>query len=150
MNMCSGKHLLQFIVDKVLPIILSLCCYVGCIFMTTVLFCQYNDNKDTSRVTMKQFNLSPTGRYPSFTFCIRATEGKLFKEEILQNDFGINQTTYYHQLTGDKDTTSLDLCKSQFDKVIIKIDDFLEKLNAEDYFYKKYNRWNSKINHFIR
>ena len=40
---------------------------------------------------MKQFHDSPSGRYPSFTFYIKAKRGKLFKEKILQNEFGLTQ-----------------------------------------------------------
>ena len=44
--------------DKILYHGLSLCCYAGCIFMVTLLFVQYNDNQDSSQVTVKQFNVS--------------------------------------------------------------------------------------------
>lgn len=109
--------------------------------MIAILFCKYVDNHDSSQVTMKKFNGSPEGRYPSFTFCILASNGKLFREDILQNDFGLIQEAYYRQLTGERDAKKLELSKGEFDKVAIKIDDFLEEFTAEDSSYQAYNTW---------
>ena len=77
--------------DKILPIILSICCYGVSIYMVAVLFSKYGDNLDASRASMKQFNGAPQGRYPSFTFCMYAEEGRLFRDDILQNKFKLSQ-----------------------------------------------------------
>ena len=76
-------------------------------------FCTYSDNKDSSQVEMKQYHDSPSGRYPSFTFCIKAKQGKLFNGEILQNDFGLTQKEYYEKLTGVRDATKSDTSKTR-------------------------------------
>ena len=133
--------------DKILYNGLSLCCYAGCIFMVTMLFVRYNDNQDSSQVTMKQFNVSPEGRYPSFTFCIRASKGKLFRAKILENDLGLNQSAYYELLAGYQDAKSLKLRNIKFEEVVTKIDDFMEAFEVKDSLYEKYIHWESKKHH---
>ena len=73
------KYIFQLKLEKIVSFSLSLCCYAGCIFMVAVLFGEYNENQDSSSVTMKQFNNAPGGRYPSFTFFIYANDGKLLR-----------------------------------------------------------------------
>ena len=85
------KQLFELRKDKIMSLSLSLCCYGCSIYMMFFLFCTYFDNKDSSQVEMKQYHDSPSGRYPSFTFCIKAKGGKLFNGEIIQNDFGLTQ-----------------------------------------------------------
>ena len=106
------------------------------------LFSKYYENDDSSQVEMKQYHASPSGRYPSFTFCIKAKDGKLFKDEILRNDFGLTQNEYYQQLTRGLDATNSVVTKVNFDQVITKIDDFMEEFLAEDSSFKEYNQWN--------
>ena len=105
------------------------------------LFCKYYDNEDSSIVEMKQYHDSPSGRYPSFTFCLYAEGGELFKGDILQPKFGITQKEYYQQLIGVRDAMNSDLTKMIFDRAMTKIDDFLVGFKAEDYYFQKYNRW---------
>ena len=95
---------------------------------------------------MKQFHESPSGRYPSFTFCVSAKDGKLFKAEVLQNEFGMTQEEYYQQLTGGLDAANMDLTTNKFNRVITKIDDFLEEFDAEDSSFQNYNEWNITMN----
>ena len=70
---------------KIASVILPICCYGGTIYMVAILFCKYQSNLDSSQTSMKRFNESPVGKYPSFTFCINAEEGKLFNNEIFIN-----------------------------------------------------------------
>ena len=109
-------------------------------------FCKYFDNKDSSQVEMKQYHDSPTGRYPSFTFCVSAKDGKLFKAEVLQNEFRMTQEEYYQQLTGGLDAANADITTNEFNRVITKIDDFLEEFEAEDSSFQVYNQWNAALN----
>ena len=135
------KALFEFRIDKIVSILLSLCCYGGSIYMMIFLFCKYYDNEDSSIVEMKQYHDSPSGRYPSFTFCIYAEGGELFNDDILQTEFGMTQKEYYRKLIGGHDATNSELTKMIFDRAIIKIDYFLVEFKAEDSFFQKYNRW---------
>ena len=127
--------------DKILSIILSICCYGGSIYMVAVLFSKYGDNLDASRASMKQFNGAPQGRYPSFTFCLYAKDGHLFKEKTLHDKVGLSKKAYYRLLTGEQEGTTLKLPKIEFNEIITGIDAFLEEFDVEDYSYLKYNQW---------
>ena len=132
--------------DKILSIILSICCYGGSIYMVAVLFSKYDENLDASRASMKQFNGAPQGRYPSFTFCMYAKNGHLFKEKILYEKVGLSQMAYYQLLTGEQNRTTLKLPKIEFNDTITGIDEFLEEFEVEDYSYFKYNQWTVAMN----
>ena len=132
-------------IDKIVSILSSLCCYGGCIYMMVILFCQYNDNRDSSQASMKRFNESPSGRYPSFTFCIYAKAGKLFKEEILLKKFGLSKEAYYQIIAGERNATNLDFSKIKFDEIVTRIEEFLEVLEAEDNSYITYNEWSPSM-----
>ena len=138
MNM---KQLFEIKMDKIVSISLSLCCYGCSIYMMFFLFCKYYDNEDSSKVAMKKYHDLPSGRYPSFTFCIYAKHGKLLKDEILRSEFGLTQNDYYQQLTGGLGATNMDITKINLDKVIRKIDDVLEEFQAEDFSFQEYNQW---------
>ena len=135
------KQSLELRKDNLVSIALSLCCYGCSIYMMVFLFCKYYDNEDSSTVEMKRFHDSPSGRYPSFSFCIHAKGGKLYKDEILRNEIGLTQEEYYQQLTGGGNATHSELTKNKFDKVINKIDDILESFMAEDSSFRKYDQW---------
>ena len=135
------KYIFQLKLEKIVSFSLSLCCYAGCIFMVAVLFGEYNENQDSSSVTMKQFNNAPGGRNPSFTFCIYANDGKLFKDKLLQNDYDMSQKAYYQQLTGDRDAANTRLKNTEMDKVIIALDDILQEFEVGDFSFQKYNKW---------
>ena len=132
--------------DKILSIILSICCYGGSIYMVAVLFSKYGDNLDASRASMKQFNGAPQGRYPSFTFCLYAKDGHLFKEKTLYDKVGLSKKAYYRLLTGEQNRTTLKLPKIEFNEIITGIDAFLEEFDVEDYSYLKYNQWTVAMN----
>ena len=110
-------------------------------YMVSILFCQYFENLDTSGVSMKRFNELPTGKYPSFTFCMHAEEGKIFNDEILQNKFKLGQLDYYQLLAGNENWTNIKMAKIPFSEVITGIDDFLEEFEVEDYSHQEYNKW---------
>ena len=139
------KQLFELKIEKIVSIGLSLCCYGCSIYMMVFLFCKYYDNEDSSQVEMKQFHDSPSGRYPSFTFCVSAKDGILFKAEVLQNEFGITQEEYYRKLTGSGVATESELTNTKLDKVINKIDDILENFKVEDSSFQKYNQWDFKL-----
>ena len=126
---------------KVPALILSLFCYGGAIYMVTILFCQYQSNLDSSQSSMKRFNGSPIGRYPSFTFCIYAKKGKLFKNEKLQREYGLSKTDYYDLLAGDIKDTNLILSQIAYNEVVTGIDEFLEEFEVEDDTYQAYREW---------
>ena len=126
---------------KIASVILSLCCYGGAIYMVVILFCQYQSNLDSSQSSMKRFNESPPGRYPSFTFCIYAQEGKLFKNDVLQTEYGLSQTDYYDLLSGGKNDTNLILSQIAYNEVVTGIDEFLEQFEVEDDTYQAYREW---------
>ena len=109
--------------------------------MMAILFCKYQDNLDSSQVEMKRFNESPTGRYPSFTFCIYAKEGLLFKKNVLENQFGLSQKNYYDLLSGKIQDIHSRVNQINFDHVVIGIDDFLEEFEAQNDAYEAYNAW---------
>ena len=146
MNGVDLKQVFRLNIDKIVSMSLSLCCYGSSIYMIFFLFSKYHDNEDSSKVEMKQFHISPSGRYPSFTFCVSAKDGKLFKAEVLQNEFGMTQEEYYQQLTGGLDTANMDLTSEKFNRVITKIDDFLEEFEVEDSSFQMYNEWNVALN----
>ena len=143
MNM---KKLFGLKIEKIVSISYSLCCYGCSIYMMGFLFCKYYDNEDSSKVEMKQFHDSPSGRYPSFTFCLSAEDGNLFKAQVLQNEFGMTQEEYYQQLTGGLDAASTDLTPEKFNRVITEIDDFLVEFEAEDSSFQMYNEWKAALN----
>ena len=109
--------------------------------MVTILFCQYQSNLDSSQSSMKRFNGSPLGRYPSFTFCIYAKEGKLFKNELLQREYGLGKNEYYELLAGEVNDTNLMLSRIAYNEVVIGIDEFLEEFEVEDDTYEAYKEW---------
>ena len=129
-------------VIKNIPFILcSLMCYGGTTFMVVMLYCKYQANLDSSQMSMKQFNKSPEGRYPSLTLCLYAKDGLLFKQSILRRDFGLSRGTYYDILNGEMEDTNYTLQKINFHQVVTKIDDFLEEFEAENDAYETYNEW---------
>ena len=134
-------QLFELKIEKIVSISVSLCCYGCSIYMMIFLFCKYYDNEDSSKVEMKRFHDSPSDRYPSFTFCFNANGGKLFKDEILRREFGLTQKEYYEKLTGVRDATNSDISTNTFNRVIIKIEDILEKFYAEDSSFKRYITW---------
>ena len=91
MHRVDMKQFFELRIDKIISMSISLCCYGCSVYIMFFLFCKYLDNKDSSQVEMKQYHDLPSGRYPSFTLCIKAKRGKLFNGEILQNDFGLTQ-----------------------------------------------------------
>ena len=143
MNM---KQLFENNMDKIVSVISSLCWYGCSIYMMIFLFCKYYDNECSSKVEMKQYHDSPSGRYPSFTFCILANNGTHFRDEILQNKFGMTQKEYYQHLTGIRDPMNPELTKHSLSEVITKIEDFLHEFYAEDLLRKQYNKWDFTIN----
>ena len=96
--------------------------------MVAVLFSKYGDNLDASRASMKQFNGAPQGRYPSFTFCLYAKNGNLFREKTLYDKVGLSKMAYYQFLTGEQNGTTLKLPKIEFNEVIAGIDSFWRNL----------------------
>ena len=132
-------------INNIVPIILSICCYGGAIYMIVILCCQYYDNRDSSQASMKRFNDMPSGRYPSFTFCIHAKEGKLFRNKILQKQFGLSKEDYYQMLIGRQNATNPKIRSIKFDEVVSGIDDFMEIFEAEDNSYLTYNEWNPSM-----
>ena len=130
---------------KVAAVILSLCCYGGAIYMVAIMFRQYQSNLDSSQSSMKRFNESPVGRYPSFTLCIYAKKGRLFKSEILQGEYGLSKKDYYDLLAGDKNDTNSILPQIEFNKVVTGLDEFLEEFEVEDYSYRTYSEWKPSI-----
>jgi hypothetical protein len=109
--------------------------------MMASLYCKYKDNIDSSQVTMKKFNESPIGRYPSFTFCLYAEDGLLFKEKILKEKYGMNTNDYYKLLNAEVKDTNETLQTIQFDEVVRGIDEFLEEFEVESESYEAYNEW---------
>ena len=107
--------------------------------------CQYYDNRDSSKASMKCFNDLPSGRYPSFTFCAHPKEGKLFNNEILLQQFGLSKEEKYQILIGKRNATNLQLNKIKFDKLVSGIDEFMEIFEAEDNSYLTYNEWNPSM-----
>ena len=126
---------------KIATVILPICCYGGTVYMVAILFCKYQPNLDSSQTSMKRFNESPVGKYPSFTFCINAEEGKLFNNEILQREYNLTNTDYYELLTGKMNDKNGILTKINFDEIIYGIEELLEEFEAEDHSYQKYNEW---------
>ena len=74
------------IAGKVVSFILAMICYGATLYMMIILYIKYRGNLDSSQLSMKEFNQSPTGRYPSFTFCIYGEEGAMFDEKKLQKN----------------------------------------------------------------
>ena len=134
-------HLCNLIAHVILPI----CCYGGTIYMMAILFYNYQSNLDSSQASMKQFNQSPTGRYPSFTFCVYEKTRKLFKNEILQRDYRLGYNDYYESLSGDINDKNMIISQIEFDKVITGMDEFVEEFEAEDYSDQAYNAWTPSV-----
>ena len=132
-------------IDKIISLISSICCYGGSIYMVTILFCQYYDNRDSSQASIKRFHELPTGRYPSFTFCIYAKYGNMFRNETLSKKFGLSKEAYYQILTGERNQTNFAFSNIRFDSAIIGIDDFLEEVEVEDNSYQTYTEWSSAM-----
>ena len=146
-NMKSKKEKKSVIVkENIVFFLFSIICYGATIIMMATLYCKYQDNLDSSQVSMKEFNKSPTGRYPSFTFCIYGKEGLLFNEEKLKQMHGITKKDYYDLLTGEVEDAYLILQTIDFDKVVRGIPEFLEEFEVENQEYEAYNIWNSAMN----
>lgn len=94
---------------------------------------------------MKHHNQFTTGRHPSFTFCIYAGEGKLFKDEKLRREYGLSKRAYYDLLSGEVNDKNLIAAKIEFNKEVPGIDDVLEEFEVENDAYQSYNEWNPSM-----
>ena len=141
-NVISFQAYCLHLCNLIARVISPLCCYGCTIYMMAILFYNYQSNLDSSQASMLQFNQSPTGRYPSFTFCVYDKTGKLFKNEILHKDYGLSNKDYYDLLSGDINDTNRILPQIKYDKVITGMHEFVEEFEAEDYSDQAYNEWN--------
>ena len=113
---------------RIVYCLFSLFCYGATLYMMAILYGKYKDNLDSSQVSMKKFNQSPAGKYPSFTFCVYAPGGILLKEEVLQKKHGINMTYYYNLLQGEVNDSNGMVQRVKFENVAKGIYDFFTNL----------------------
>ena len=134
------------IAEKIISIILEVICYSATIYMMVIMFIKYIDNIDSSQISMKEFNMSPVGRYPSFTFCIYGKDGVMFDGKKLEKRFGVEKRDFYDFLSGEKDMGNLsNKNEIEIDEIIMGIDSIVKEFAAEDQSYQKYNKWNQSI-----
>ena len=137
-------------VTKVARVILRIGWYLGTIYTVAILLYHYQSNMDSSQSELKQFNQITTGRYPSFTFCIYAGEGKLFKGEKLRREYGLSKREYYDFLAGNLNDKNLTTLKIEFNKVVPGIEDVLEEFEVENDAYQSYNEWTPAMKNISR
>ena len=105
-------------------------CYGATLYMMATLYAKYRENLDHSQVSMKKFNRSPEGKYPSFTFCVYGPDGILLRGEVLQKMYGINQSYYYNLLQGEVNDSNGMLQTIKFEDVAKGIYDFFEEFDV--------------------
>ena len=133
------------IAGKIVAFILAMICYGATLYMMIILYIKYQDNLDSSQLSMKEFNQSPTGRYPSFTFCIYGEDGVMFDGEKLQQKYGVGKKDFYEFLSGEKEIANLTTAEIDFEELILGIDGILNQFAVEDDTYEKYNEWETSM-----
>ena len=70
--------------------IFALACFFFACYFTATQFALFCENRDSSSIAYKPFNLSPTDKYPTFSICLKGhhiywqNEKNLFGREVLQ------------------------------------------------------------------
>ena len=105
--------------EKIGSLISAIVCYGATLYMMIILYIKYRENLDSSQLSMKEFNKSPTGRYPSFTFCIYGEDGVLFDEEKLYQKYGVGRKDFYDFLSGEKEIANLTKLDIDFEEIIL-------------------------------
>ena len=131
---------------KVMSFILAIICYGSTIYMMVILYIKYKENFDSSQLSMKEFNQSPTGLYPSFTFCIYGEDGVMFDGRKLNQKYGVGKKDFYEFLSGEKEIANLTKEKNiDFEDLILGINDILAQFSAENEAYEKYKEWETPM-----
>lgn len=141
----DGKPKASHNTEKIFSLISAIVCYGATLYMMIILYIKYRENLDSSQLSMKEFNKSPTGRYPSFTFCIYGEDGVLFDEEKLNQKYGVRRKDFYDFLSGEKEIANLTKVDIDFDDIILGIDGILNQFAVEDETYEKYNEWDTSM-----
>ena len=132
--------------EKVISYILSTVCYVATIYTIVILFLRYNENLDSSQISMKVFNQSPEGRYPSFTFCIFGEDGVMLNGDRLEQKYGVRKKDIYAFWSGEtgfENSSNYEMI--DFEKSILEINDIMAEISAEDETYNVYQKWNPSM-----
>ena len=120
-------------------------CYGATLYMMVILYIKYAENLDSSQLSMKEFNKSPTGRYPSFTFCIYGEDGVIFDGEKLEKKYGVGKKDFYDFLSGEKEIANMTNLKIDFEEIILGMDKILHEFSVEDENYEEYNEWDTSV-----
>lgn len=131
--------------EKIISFILAVICCGAALYMMIILYIKYAENLDSSQLSMKEFNQSPTGRYPTFTFCIYGEDGVMFNGRRLGQKYGVSKKDFYDFLSGEKEIDNLTQANIDFDEIILGVDNILSEFSVEDDVYMKYNEWDSSI-----
>ena len=131
--------------EKIMSFIIAMTCYGATLYMVIILYIKYADNLDSSQLSMKEFNKSPTGRYPSFTFCIYGEDGVMFDGKKLMKKYGVGKKDFYDFLSGEKEIANMTNLKIDFEEIILGMDEILHEFSVEDENYEEYNEWDTSM-----
>ena len=131
--------------EKIISFIIAMTCYGATLYMMIILYIKYADNLDSSQLSMKEFNKSPTGRYPSFTFCIYGEDGVMFDGKKLKKKYGVGKKEFYDFLSGEKEIVNLTKADIDFEEIILGMDEILHEFSVEDENYEEYNEWDTSM-----
>ena len=132
-------------VQKIVSFIIATICYSATLYIMLILYIKYAENLDSSQLSMKEFNESPTGRYPSFTFCIYGEDGVMFDGKKLEKRYGVGKKEFYDFLSGEKEIANLSYVDIDFDDIILGMDEILHEFSVEDDNYEEYNEWDASM-----
>ena len=132
-------------VENIMSFIIAMICYGATLYMMIILYIKYAENLDSSQLSMKEFNKSPTGRYPSFTFCIYGEDGLMFDGKKLMRKYGAGKKDFYEFLSGEKEIVNFTTANIDFGDIIFGIDGILNQFAVEDDTYEKYNEWETSM-----
>ena len=69
--------------------------------MTIMLVMRYAENRDSTSITFKKYNLSPQDKYPTFSICFEGSEFQFYHDLNLFNNLGITSSQYKLMLRGE-------------------------------------------------
>ena len=130
--------------DKVFQVFYTFCCLVSIFSITSYLILSYTDNYDSSKISFKEFNAAPGGRYPMISICI-VTYTNLVNSN-LSPYINLNATYYQKILLGISEGTNNILSNYDFDNVTLHLQHYVDSILIENLNNEKVDSWQQNIN----
>ena len=78
----------------------ALACFFFACYFTATQFALFCENRDSSSIAYKPFNLSPTDKYPTFSICLKGHQIYWQQEKFLFDTTGVTSSQYTNILRG--------------------------------------------------